>query len=774
MLNDTNSEEIPLKSERSSATKLKGLSFHLSHSLIREYLVVHNQKEVLSLFDKYNERTEESISKRNQMAKELMLTRKHQSNTNEKDESFLERLILDRLKRVHQKKKKQGSSNSEEINKQKNEIIGQNSEEINENNTKNLKKHKKEHTEINNEKDIIHENFSVSTQEIKVKSHKSRELNEKKVSTRESKRKSSKESTKELIKESTNETTNESTIEDKNIKKYPINESRQILSKPTLTSESKNDILQNNNYNQPLNELTSFDSKYDPILVNKKSSKLRDTPKLINSLNQDSLHDSVKNQKSRKSNIDTVTNEPLKKSSAYDIYDFSSNKNIDNSETIDKYEFDDTSQKNTSYRSYSSTNEKIKTSPQLEKNFRQSFRFNKSSTIGWDNEEAIPKHSKSKPHISKPVLDVNEDDMMFEDVDVDMSFSSNLSTQKTQITNWKHKEIGSTLGDKIRKLIIGDTKYFDKAWLEQGFPFCGVEQAEYGLVQHEGGCCGVMASVQAFIIRELYHIQRIKNSPTKKQLKEALIESLTAILHLINPNKMIVSIGRRSTDISNPDISFAKFIYFEARNRSECLEIIRNNIDSFSESRGLGVLQFIVSAILTRGIDELIKDMDFQTNTLIVEYGYCSQEIVNLLLTGRATTNVFDGLKVIGGHGQATYLKGIQAKSEIGFLSLMESYNYLIVGDNYKYPSKYIWVVFSESHYSVLFSKDEGPSNVDFTLYYWDELANQQEEISFSIQRSGKNQTINLTNDSFVPPLNRCIWTLWPDAIIEWSCEQLY
>jgi hypothetical protein len=45
--------------------------------------------------------------------------------------------------------------------------------------------------------------------------------------------------------------------------------------------------------------------------------------------------------------------------------------------------------------------------------------------------------------------------------------------------------------------------------------------------------------------------------------------------------------------------------------------------------------------------------------------------MVNLLLTGRAVSNVFDGDKQLDGMA----LKGIQQRSTIGFLSLMEKYN---------------------------------------------------------------------------------------------------
>lgn len=62
----------------------------------------------------------------------------------------------------------------------------------------------------------------------------------------------------------------------------------------------------------------------------------------------------------------------------------------------------------------------------------------------------------------------------------------------------------------------------------------------------------------------------------------------------------------------------------------------------------------------------------------------------------------------------------------------------LKVGAHLKTPSYPIWVVCSESHFSVLFglqrelltSKDQ---HLEFDLYYYDGLANQQEEIRLTV-----------------------------------------
>ena len=85
-------------------------------------------------------------------------------------------------------------------------------------------------------------------------------------------------------------------------------------------------------------------------------------------------------------------------------------------------------------------------------------------------------------------------------------------------------------------------------------------------------------------------------------------------------------------------------------------------------------------------------------------FGHASQEIVNLFLSGRAATNVFDGDMDMG---QDYKLKGIASRSQVGFLTLLESLNYMKVGSHLKEPEYPVWVLGSESHYAVLFSLDK-------------------------------------------------------------------
>ncbi|CAM1313487.1 FAM188B (predicted) [Pycnogonum litorale] len=143
--------------------------------------------------------------------------------------------------------------------------------------------------------------------------------------------------------------------------------------------------------------------------------------------------------------------------------------------------------------------------------------------------------------------------------------------------------------------------------------------------------------------------------------------------------------------------------------------------------------------------------------------------MVNLMLIGKACSNVFDGVIELDSGGESkSILKGILKRSEIGFLSLFEHYNSCEVGENMKSPLFPIWVVCSESHFTVLFSLNKSivknESIQQFDLYYYDGLAGQDDEIQLSIALNRKYQY-----DDLIPPLDHCIRTKWKGACIDWN-----
>ena len=96
------------------------------------------------------------------------------------------------------------------------------------------------------------------------------------------------------------------------------------------------------------------------------------------------------------------------------------------------------------------------------------------------------------------------------------------------------------------------------------------------------------------------------------------------------------------------------------------------------------------------------------------------------MLSGAAKSNVHDGDRDLG---DGFVLKGVDKQTDVGFLTFFEHFGYFQVGENMKTPRVPIWIVCSESHYSIMFSVDSTlvsktkgtPDNFD--LIYYDELA---------------------------------------------------
>ncbi|EDS44839.1 MSTP126 [Culex quinquefasciatus] len=128
-----------------------------------------------------------------------------------------------------------------------------------------------------------------------------------------------------------------------------------------------------------------------------------------------------------------------------------------------------------------------------------------------------------------------------------------------------------------------------------------------------------------------------------------------------------------------------------------------------------GVLLLLYTVLLTKGLECVVSEVSDTSEPLIHgTYGYGSQALINLMLTGHAVPYVWDNEQDVGG----LKLKGITQQSDIGFITLMEQMQYCTVGFFYKNPKCPVWVMGSETHLTVLFSSErrlvapETPSEV--------------------------------------------------------------
>ncbi|XP_076860473.1 putative ubiquitin carboxyl-terminal hydrolase MINDY-4 isoform X1 [Brachyhypopomus gauderio] len=260
----------------------------------------------------------------------------------------------------------------------------------------------------------------------------------------------------------------------------------------------------------------------------------------------------------------------------------------------------------------------------------------------------------------------------------------------------------------------------------------------------------------------------------------------------------------------------------EVESFTELRQQLDDHITQF-ESGPFGCILLFLSAVLSRTIEGTRGDMDTPTSSLIGAHGYCTQrsvqslrateavnavcvgvtmvfiwsgtyrtrhcaevlgqlavltmELVSLLLVGQAVSNVFDDeMKLDSSNGNFTLLRGVSERSNVGLLSLFEHYNICKVGSHLKTPRFPIWVVCSESHFTTLFSLCEDLTSSrwkprPFDLFYYDGLANQLEPIRLTVYLDSAVLATDSRdmNSDLIPPLELCIRTRWPDAVVSWN-----
>ncbi|KAK4828135.1 hypothetical protein QYF61_023933 [Mycteria americana] len=249
----------------------------------------------------------------------------------------------------------------------------------------------------------------------------------------------------------------------------------------------------------------------------------------------------------------------------------------------------------------------------------------------------------------------------------------------------------------------------------QGFVFS--ESESTALEQFEGGPCAVIAPVQVSDLSE-------------EEQKNLLCHTLCDILEMAcSDNSESYSLatwirGKTTEETASISESPAESSRQEEQPSALAVEelgferfhalIHKRAFKSFPELKDavwdqysvwtnrFGVLLFLYSVILTKGIENIKNEIEDATEPLIDPvYGHGSQSLINLLLTGHAVSNVWDGDRECSG----MKLLGIHKQATVGFLTLMESLRYCKVGSYLKSPKFPIWILGSETHLTVFFAK---------------------------------------------------------------------
>jgi len=237
-------------------------------------------------------------------------------------------------------------------------------------------------------------------------------------------------------------------------------------------------------------------------------------------------------------------------------------------------------------------------------------------------------------------------------------------------------------------------------------PFTFSVDEPSALIQHEGGPCSVLTTVQAHLLNELIFCNRCHSDwrqASSDEIDLHFLNALVSILHLLSSSNKKIYLANFHNEKSNlPIKQFHEDIQFSlCQSNIDLKQQIFSRLHMWKNS--YGVLLFLYSCLMTKTIDLLKKEIDDETSLPLIdiEHGHGSQSLTNLLITGFATPHCFDGDKDISG----LKLYGIHQQASIGFLSSLEIYRLMEVGWFLKNPKSPIWILGSETHLTVIFSR---------------------------------------------------------------------
>ena len=241
--------------------------------------------------------------------------------------------------------------------------------------------------------------------------------------------------------------------------------------------------------------------------------------------------------------------------------------------------------------------------------------------------------------------------------------------------------------DPLITILFGVTPNEDDVnrWKSQKFRFSS--QFPFSIDQLHGGPCGILAPVQAFLLKKLIFEcgGMVSDIETLLRLNSETIEdALETVLLLLL---------KRAVPDNGGSIRLVQLGETNSFVGSQSLDL-----------KSISALDFTASLIATRGIDLIRADMDDSEVPLIGRFGHCSQELLNLVLFGQAISNVFDGVQSLGDN--IMILRGVPAEAtvDVGLLSELEVLRYVTVGTKLKNPTFPFWIIGSPSHYTLLFS----------------------------------------------------------------------
>nr|XP_048280812.1 inactive ubiquitin carboxyl-terminal hydrolase MINDY-4B [Myodes glareolus] len=358
--------------------------------------------------------------------------------------------------------------------------------------------------------------------------------------------------------------------------------------------------------------------------------------------------------------------------------------------------------------------------------------------------------------------------------------------------------ISPTMATMLQRSLFGNAIHvLGSDWRKAHFKFHHpFSDLAFALQVEKGGAQSVQMAVQGSIIKHLLFSREEKHRSlhslrnlSQREQERALAATLAGILWTAGAaQKAIVCFVTRdihSTSIL--DCSSDNFIerlqLFEFSEREAAEKFIYDHLQCFQGEGSHGVILFLYSLVLSRTFERLQKDLDISTTHLLQPRAgsiLCRQAVINMILTGRASPNVFNGYEK-GRSGET--LHGVLARSDVGYLQwgkdTSEDDRLSQVGSMLKTPTFPIWLCNLNGNYGVLFCTNrqllsDWKMERVFDLHFYSGQPSQKKPMHLTIDThshhwEGERREDKHGSGRRFSPVEMAIRTKWREATVSWN-----
>ncbi|XP_035307473.1 inactive ubiquitin carboxyl-terminal hydrolase MINDY-4B [Cricetulus griseus] len=358
--------------------------------------------------------------------------------------------------------------------------------------------------------------------------------------------------------------------------------------------------------------------------------------------------------------------------------------------------------------------------------------------------------------------------------------------------------ISPAMATVLQRSLFGNTTHvLGSDWRKAHFKFHSpFSDLAFALQVEKGGAQSIQMAVQGTLIKYLLFSREEKDcnlhslcNLSQREQEQALAAVLAGILWTAGATQkaVICFVNKDIHSTSILDYSSDNFIerlqLFEFSDKEATEKFIYDHLQCFKGEGSHGVILFLYSLVFSRTFERLQKDLDITTTHLLQARAgniLCRQAVINMILTGRASPNVFNGYEK--GSSEET-LHGVLTRSDIGYLQWgkdsSEHDRLSQVGSMLRTPTFPIWLCNINGNYSILFCTNrqllsDWKMERVFDLHFYSGQPSQKKLVHLTIDTHSHHWERERHEDKYgsgrrFSPVEMAIRTKWREATVNWN-----